>query len=388
MGLRKGNGKPTLALRLLKVAPEGFDKRARPLTTYLRLSCHGKQRPQVASKPRCEIPRSLTSQSPLTIGSSGHSPLRRIPVALLGASPLHFALSLRTYLSMTSSTPQPPLTFDSAISYSPTAGGDVQAVTPNEGAALQQLTPTGMGKFTASIRRQRRLYADWHPDIKAFAQAQAAVVVLPPFSLNAWDRQMTNLLAYHPKLAFNRAQLGQIKAAFIDVCRSLPSDRTKPTLLPGDVIQDVNKSGQWGLKHQSHRVGRDHFYTLRLPFSSVPGNRAQQERARRAGESGHLTDQEKALQRQATLDFLTTNFFDVPVEKWDVGHANGTASSILVAQPGPYQRSRRDGWMFDDKGLVKAPRLPYLTENLDEFYTEEEQLELLRTLRHRFPWEA
>lgn len=245
-----------------------------------------------------------------------------------------------------------------------------------DGDLLCTLTPTGRRLFCQAIRATGRVYDSWHPSVLAFQAEHPRLN--PPSSPRSWEVQMVNLLAAHPRIAFSRDDLVAVKAALMVVYRRLPDDAPKPTQTAGDPIQHVNKSGQWGLQHQQVRIGGVPHYTLRTPYTFLPAARKLR------GRPPARTDEEvRANQREDTLAWLQQNFFDVPVEQWEAGHASPGGSQI-VYQPAPYQGAVRNRFKFDQYGLKTCPTVEELERAIDKYYTEEEQRIILAHLERKF----
>src|ERR1035437_3468709 len=114
-----------------------------------------------------------------------------------------------------------------------------------------------------------------------------------------------------------------------------------------DVIQLINKTDQWGLKHIT--LERK-FYTIPFPFIYV----GLHLKKRDIKFSSHNRDEKIDYIKE----YLVDNYINVPNEKWEVGHLDPNnpdgSEENLVYQP-PIQGKFRDRFKFDKMGLIKYP---------------------------------
>ena len=190
---------------------------------------------------------------------------------------------------------------------------------------------------------------------------------------------MPLILAAHPEYCFRRADLSAICTALLSWHQAAAPETTiaKGGKIPVDVIQVVNKSGQWGLAHQSFTL-EEHpksvrFYGLRSPFTYLSS-------ARELNTLHRLDPADREAGVAAAKAYHQETFLDVPADKWDQGHANPNDTGATIWQPGSYQRSRRDRFIFDEHGLPLAPTVSELTSNVNKYYSREEQKDLLAKL--------
>jgi hypothetical protein len=145
-------------------------------------------------------------------------------------------------------------------------------------------------------------------------------------------------------------------------------------MFSADSIQIVNKTDQWGLKHQT--VDRK-WYNIPYPFEFI---------------DIHIKKRKisfQVLDRDSKIDFIKEyikfNYLDVPNYKWEIGHKDPnkpTSDDNLVLQP-PIQGKFRDRFKFDDIGLIKYPTPQELDRNPFLYYSQEEWIKIIENYKKR-----
>lgn len=208
-----------------------------------------------------------------------------------------------------------------------------------------------------------------------------------------WETLLLNVLALHSDYVFSREDLTAIKRAIQAWYLAHPEVAPRPRALStdGDVIQHVNKSGQWGLKHQKAILADvpGDFYRLRAPFTYLPHARLLQRRvslspsaAEHIAGTAELTSTDQAAIARAReiakiKSYHLHEFVNVPDSEWDEGHRDPADSTPSLVQPRSYQRPRRDKFKFDDYGMVLNPTVSELLTNLDRYYTPDEARQIM-----------
>ena len=84
---------------------------------------------------------------------------------------------------------------------------------------------------------------------------------------------------------------------------------------------------------------------------------------------------------------LKENYIDIPNELWEVGHKDpnnpDNSEKNLVYQP-PIQGKSRDGYKYDDLGILKYPTSQELERKFDKYYSIEEQKKIYEFLSKKF----
>lgn len=236
-----------------------------------------------------------------------------------------------------------------------------------EGIAFRKLTAAGRQAFCAGLA-EIGPPTDWHPELMKFARAHGIEENLPGKS--SLQFYMINVLASHRFYGFHRGDLNEIRGAVSKWFLARPEAVNRPSqidlLREGDAIQLVNKTGQWGLVHQSlaGEAGNT-YYRLDKPFGFKKYNRKSQGRI----SIGSLTREEQIARQKA---FFLENWVNVPDEKWQVGHADPRDPSSVFMQP-PLQASYRDRYLWDPAtGLPLAPTVDELIRNRQRYYSTED----------------
>lgn len=142
-----------------------------------------------------------------------------------------------------------------------------------------------------------------------------------------------------------------------------------------DVIQAVNKTDQWGLK--SETVSRQ-YYMIPFPFIYIDIHIKKRTLPK-------LTNRNDKINFQK--EFMIHNYINVPNDKWEVGHMDPNNPNVceenLVYQP-PIQSKYRDRFKFDNIGLLRYPTPQELSNNIDLYYSEEEQKKILNILLTKY----
>jgi hypothetical protein len=290
----------------------------------------------------------------------------------------------------------------------PTQGGpkvtaDAALHTLESGDDVYLLTPSGRAIMCGLLAAQ----SPWMQYPDSFVTALSSLGggnITPSKGVNSWPFHFLNLLWRMRNFAFRRSDL---LAAMVAMRSAM--DRTRhPDWFPqltedSDVIQMVNKSGQWGLKHQqfSGQIPDDTdrsvaYYTLAGPLEQEIGKRnpkgyVQPEPptcdhivAEADDSIFSITPQEarkKETERAAILDYMKRTWVNVPLEDWTLnGHKDPTNKELpdnLVAQPKDYNRKMRNKWKFDEFGLPWCPSVEHLAKQLDTFYPSEIERRML-----------
>lgn len=197
-----------------------------------------------------------------------------------------------------------------------------------------------------------------------FLAAVPAHVTLP--SLSSHMGQALALLAQPENAGLRYCTRDDCEAFFTAI--GMPS---------GDAIQAFNKFPQRGIALGSKpRSGQ---YMLPLPFRFELVHLAK-----RTGAT--LASADKSTAIRAIKDYFRTTIVDVPEDAWQVGHLDptiGDASASNLAWQPPIQAVTRDRFKFDATFRKMWPTGKELTENLDKYYTAEEQRALFLALKSR-----
>lgn len=142
-----------------------------------------------------------------------------------------------------------------------------------------------------------------------------------------------------------------------------------------DSIQGFNKAT--GLKMANPKKG---LYCLKYPFEADTIDIIKRQNVRISGN--------KEEQVAIIKSFWAKNLFDIPAKDWQIGHLDPTvpdsSEDNLAYQP-PIQGKWRDRFKFDKMFMKMWPTAKELEKNIDEYYTREEQLMMLRLLQSKFP---
>lgn len=203
-------------------------------------------------------------------------------------------------------------------------------------------------------------YDEWHPDLKGFQEQVTAEGFSSPYGRDdaslskRVSHQLVNFLAHHQGLAFTRAQLLAVESVMVG---------DKPTLKrSGDVIQTVNKMNQQGLKQFNGPVDGQFRYGLTgiaLDLSKVA--------ARRDSTTGKRRSVSEANGRAMYREMATG-----PFEK---GHRNPDeplTDENCVMQPRYINRTFKNTYKFDHRGLPLVPTAEHLTGNMGTFFSKAE----------------
>lgn len=235
---------------------------------------------------------------------------------------------------------------------------------------------TGLGRqLLAGQIRTKGPYTSWVPSLQQFLDEHQIPSSAAP-GPGSWTFLMPNLVAAHPEYEFSRDDLTEFRRAFSDWYRGHPDVTPRPRALgDGDAIQGLNKTGQWGLKHQKRDLSGTTFYRLRPPFTYLAA-------ARYLLDAQPLDPSDRAAQVQRVKDYMIANWIDVPDDQWEQGHANPADPSKLVWQPGQYQRARRDRYIFDEMGLPTARTVEGMKQAITSgLYSVDDQRKLLELLK-------
>jgi hypothetical protein len=219
--------------------------------------------------------------------------------------------------------------------------------------------------------------------------------VNPPTSLNSWSFHFLNVLWNLRGIALRRSDLNFIKVALADSFKNHPHPEWFPKRSEDDdIIQHVNKTGQWGLSKKSEALKAPNgdsvtYYWLDLPLTfelpriqspqnfttQIPNCNCQPE----SGHTPESSDRDLSLERLRVIQFLNDNFINVPLSDWtSEGHKDAQNKELgTVAQPKRFNRTARDKWKFDNNGLIICPSVGNLTSNLRKFYPSDDELKKL-----------
>jgi len=228
--------------------------------------------------------------------------------------------------------------------------------------------------------------------------------VTPPTKLNSWGLHFLNVLWNMHGIALRRSDLNAIKSALADSFRNHPHPEWFPKRSDDDdIIQHVNKTGQWGLKHNAELLRSPSGDSVNYYWISTPLEFTTPRELRKVGvpqnfkspvpacdclieplEMPEESDRDLVLERLRVIQFLVDSFLNVPISGWTLeGHKDAQNKERgTVAQPKKFNRSAKDRWKFDDYGLTRCPSVGNLTDNLRDFYPSNEELsELLQALQ-------
>jgi hypothetical protein len=222
--------------------------------------------------------------------------------------------------------------------------------------------------------------------------------VNPPTKLNSWGFHFLNLLWNFRGIALRRSDLNALKSALADSFGNHPHPEWFPKRSEDDdIIQHVNKTSQWGLKHNSATLKSPNgdlvnYYWISMPLqfcapstlrkqgvtqsfiTSIPKCNCLDEPDQDSSERD--SDRDLVLERMRVISYLTDAFLNVPLKDWTLeGHRDAQNKELgTVAQPKKFNRSARDRWKFDDYGLTRCPSVVNLISNLRSFYPSDEEL--------------
>lgn len=235
---------------------------------------------------------------------------------------------------------------------------------PGLGNEFRSLTDVGRKEFAKLVRRLGPPL-DWPDSLKSFFEENEIPESVIPKGRSSMEFHMVSILASHPEYAFHRDDLTEIRKAYSDWYKRRPNVKPRPSGLKGtgDPIQNVNKTGQWGLVHQSVRLGenRQHYYTLREPyeFDSL---------ARKLQEAIPLNSEDRDAYIERVQEFVNRRY-SAPPEDWDQGHANPNDPSATIWQPKSLNRSHRNRFIFDKFGMVLCPTVSEIKNNVDSYFS-------------------
>lgn len=228
------------------------------------------------------------------------------------------------------------------------------------------------------------------PDLVAALSVNTQVN--PPTSLNSWGFHFLNVLWNFRGIALRRSDLTSIKTALAESFKNHPHAEWFPKRSEDDdIIQHVNKTGQWGLTKNSETLKAPNgesvtYYWLDLPLIfEAPRNVTKQNFDTPIPKcscipeltvASETIDRDLALERLRVLQYLNDNFANVPLSDWTLeGHKDAQNKNLgTVAQPKRFNRTARDKWKFDDLGLILCPSVGNLSSNLRKFYPSDEEL--------------
>jgi hypothetical protein len=228
--------------------------------------------------------------------------------------------------------------------------------------------------------------------------------VNPPTKLNSWGLHFLNVLWNMRGIALRRSDLNAIKSALAESFKNHPHPEWFPKRSEDDdIIQHVNKTGQWGLKHNAEFLRSPSGDSVNYYWISTPLEFTTPRELRKDGVPQNFTspvpacdclielseiseknDRDLVLERFRVIQYLSDSFLHVPVSDWTLeGHKDAQNKERgTVAQPKRFNRSARDRWKFDDYGLTRCPSVGNLIDNLRDFYPSNEELtELLQALK-------
>lgn len=232
-------------------------------------------------------------------------------------------------------------------------------------------------------------------DPELVAALTVNTLVNPPTNLNSWGFHFLNVLWKLRGIALRRSDLNLIKAALAESFNNHPHPEWFPKRSEDDdIIQHVNKTGQWGLTKNSETLKAPNgesvtYYWLDLPLVfETPRNVTKQNFDTPIPKCGctpdltvatEIVDRDLALERLRVIQYLNDNFVNVPLSDWTLeGHKDAQNKNLgTVAQPKRFNRTARDKWKFDDLGLIVCPSAGNLSSNLRKFYPSDEELKTI-----------
>jgi len=264
----------------------------------------------------------------------------------------------------------------------------------HDGQPVYLLTESGRSIFCAHLASGSPWIA-WPEDFVDAVRPYNNIT--PPNTIQNWQFHMINVLWRFQGFAFRRSDLSFIKDALFTAFQRHPHPEWFPRLSEDtDVIQHVNKSGQWGLSHHSGSLtmadGRTTtYYWLRRPVKYDPVCRkprpADHEFQPVLPGCGCTTTQGAspalapglASERARIIDYLYQNWIGVPLSGWTLeGHRDPVNKDKgLVAQPVQFNRHSRSKWKFDENGMKECPTVEYLEAQLERFYPSAAEREAL-----------
>jgi len=228
----------------------------------------------------------------------------------------------------------------------------------------------------------------------------------PPCPAKGWEFHLVSLLWDLQPIAFRRTDITAVKAAMFSAFASYPWEdglahpEWFPSVSPDeDVIQHVNKSGQWGVKHQTLNLetpegAKSNFYLLRRPLEFDHAGRGIRRDAKVPLKTWTRPSVVKAIEptnemlltsREDVLSYLIENWINVPATKWsDNGHRDpdNKETGGMCCQPEGYNRKQKAKFKFDKYGLPLCPTVTYLTSDVSKFYpSDDERRRLLKALQ-------
>lgn len=219
---------------------------------------------------------------------------------------------------------------------------------------MRILTDKGLEEFVNQLNNYH--YDKWNPEIVQLRTAHP--------DINFKDGMNSNSLSFQARAfitdrawkdyGFNRAQLVAIM------------DKLCPDKKSGDVIQLFNKIDQHGINRFSHRLNRVTYYSC--PVIEYSG---KNHRARPSGEEGlygEAGNREwwKALSK----------------EEFQSGHKDPSkplTTDNTVMQPATLNRTYRDTYVFDDRGLPVFPTIEEFLTNTSKYVSSKFHMETMAT---------
>jgi len=272
----------------------------------------------------------------------------------------------------------------------------------HEGRPVYLLTESGRTIFCSWLASLDP-WVCWPEDLLEAVKPYTNIAL--PNSLKSWQFHMINLLWRYSSFAFRRSDLLHISKALHTSFQNHPHPEWFPKLNEdSDVIQHVNKSGQFGLVSNSAKLRSPEgistsYYWLRTPVRYDPRARFPKPndyshqpvlpkcdcKVKTTQEEKEnlelLKEKERAVHR--VKDWHSKTFIEPPISEWTLeGHKDPFNKDLgTVAQPSAYNRQSKSKWKFDDYSMPKCPTVEHLKTRLDEFYSaREEKAELARVL--------
>lgn len=222
--------------------------------------------------------------------------------------------------------------------------------------AVKPVGQADMDRILAGLRA----YDEWHPDLKGFQDRITAEGFSSPYGRDdaslskSVSHQLVNFLAHHRGLAFTRAQLLAVETVMVGDKATLKRS--------GDVIQTVNKMNQQGLKQFNGSLDGQYRYGLtgiELDLTKIAARRDSTTGKRRAVSEANS----RAMYREMATG---------PFEK---GHRNPDeplTDDNCVMQPRYINRTFKNTYKFDHRGLPLVPTVDHLIGNMKVFYSDAE----------------
>lgn len=223
----------------------------------------------------------------------------------------------------------------------------------------------------------------------------------PPSTLSNWEFHFYNLLLRIRPIALRRSDLTVLSRAFATSFQRHAHPEWFPVVdEDSDVIQHLNKTSQWGVKHHSADLPRyedgkkkSHYWcepesslvrSIRDNFKAKP-QVVQPEIPSCKCKGAVLRPASAELLKEVlrVKEHLRRSHIDVDASDWTLnGHRDPTQQDgPLVAQPTSYNRAYKDKYKFDEFGLPEALTVSHLSKGdalLKHYPSSEERVALAK----------